>query len=604
MTPAREGRRGSGWTALWRLAAAQRGRITLLALASFAAAMVEAAFLVLVTGLLLALSSGRDVIGPVAGHEVPIVTAVAAAAMGLVLRFVFNMVTVRQSAAVSAAVRTSQRQRLAHAYLGAAWSVHQHEPSGRLQELLTSFVARVLVAVAAAIQGLTAALSVAAFLGAGLVIQPWATLGVLAFLGLLAALLGPLRRAISRAAVRSAAADLDFATSVAELGALGREMQVFGARQAFVRQVDLLTDAATQAQRRVQVLFGSLAPTYTFVAYGAVLAAVAALTVLEVQDLTTVGAVTLLMVRSLSYGQQLVSVHGTVVSSLPAIDEVEETLGRYLAQPASGGTVRPASVTPVVVSHASFSYDGSTPTLADVDFVLRRGEVLGIIGPSGAGKSTLAQVLLGLRSPDAGEVTVGGVDLAEVDRAWWTRRVSFVPQDPVLFTGTIVENIRFFRDDVDDAAVRQGAADANVLAEITAMPAGFDTHLGERGGALSGGQRQRLSIARALAGSPDLLVLDEPTSALDGHSEALIRSTIAALHGRVTVVVIAHRMSTIDMCDRIMVVEDGRVTALGTPDALLASSAFYRRALTTAGILPREATDDQADADGSGRRTT
>jgi len=242
--------------------------------------------------------------------------------------------------------------------------------------------------------------------------------------------------------------------------------------------------------------------------------------------------------------------------------------------------------------------------LADVDFVLQRGEVLGIIGPSGAGKSTLAQVLLGLRAPDTGEVTVGGVDLAEVDRAWWTRRVSFVPQDPVLFTGTIVENIRFFRDDVDDAAVRQGAADANVLAEITAMPAGFDTHLGERGGALSGGQRQRLSIARALAGSPGLLVLDEPTSALDGHSEALIRSTIAALHGRVTVVVIAHRMSTIDMCDRIMVVEDGRVTALGTPDALLASSTFYRRALTTAGILPREATDAQAETDAPGRRTT
>ena len=110
MTPASEGRRSSGWTALWRLASAQRGRITLLALVSFAAAMVEAAFLVLVTGLLLAISSGRDVIGPVAGHEVPIGTAVAAAGVGLVLRFVFNMVTVRQSAAVSAAVLAGSRR--------------------------------------------------------------------------------------------------------------------------------------------------------------------------------------------------------------------------------------------------------------------------------------------------------------------------------------------------------------------------------------------------------------------------------------------------------------------------------------------------------------
>ena len=153
--------------------------------------MVEAGFLVLVTGLLLAVSSGRDVIGPVAGHEVPLGTAMLAAAVGLVLRLALNMATVHQTAAVSAAVRTSQRQRLAHAYLGAAWSVHQSEPSGRLQELLTSFISRVLVAVSAATQGLTAALSVAAFLGAGLVIQPWATLGVLVFLGVLAALLGP-----------------------------------------------------------------------------------------------------------------------------------------------------------------------------------------------------------------------------------------------------------------------------------------------------------------------------------------------------------------------------------------------------------------------------
>ena len=183
----------------------------------------------------------------------------------------------------------------------------------------------------------------------------------------------------------------------------------------------------------------------------------------------------------------------------------------------------------MVVSRASFSYDGSLPTLSDIDFTLQQGEILGVIGPSGAGKSTLAQVLLGLRAPDTGSVMVGGVDLAQVDRAWWTRQVSFVPQDPVLFTGTIAENIRFFRDDVDDAAVFRAAEHANVLSEIRAMPQGFDTHLGERGGGLSGGQRQRLSIARALAGSPSLLILDEPTSALDGHSESLIRDTIVGL---------------------------------------------------------------------------
>ncbi|HET9022786.1 MAG TPA: ABC transporter ATP-binding protein [Ornithinibacter sp.] len=590
-----------GWSALWRLGAGLRGRISVLAVASFGAAMVEAVFLVLVTGLLLAVSGGRDYIGPVAGRQVSLGVALAAAGVGLVLRLVLNMVTVRQAAALSAAVRTNQRRRLAHAYLGAAWAVHQLEPSGRLQELLTSFIGRVLVAVAAAIQGLTAALSVVAFLGAGLLIQPWATLGVLAFLGVLAALLGPLRRGIHRAAARSAAADLDFATSVAELGSLGREMQVFGARRAFLERVDWLTDVATEAQRRVQVLFGALAPTYTFFAYGAVLAAVTALTALDVRDLTTVGAVTLLMLRSLTYGQQLVSVHGTVVSSLPAIDEVDETVRRYEAQPAAGGVARPVDVMPMVVDRASFSY-GSRPTLSAIDLTMERGEVLGIIGPSGAGKSTLAQVILGLRDPDVGKITVGGVSLTDVDRTWWTSRTSFVPQDPALFTGTIAENIRFFRDDIDDDAIRRAADLANVLGEILALPLGFDTHLGERGNGLSGGQRQRVSIARALAGSPSLLVLDEPTSALDGHSESLIRDTIAGLRGRVTVVVIAHRMSTIDMCDRIMVIEDGRVTALDTPSAVRAESDFYRHALATAGILEGTEVADQTSVDA--RRTT
>ena len=159
-----------------------------------------------------------------------------------------------------------------------------------------------------------------------------------------------------------------------------------------------------------------------------------------------------------------------------------------------------------------------------------------------------------------------------------------MPQAAVLFTGTVAENIRFFREGLDDDALRRAAAQANFLRDISALPQGFDTHLGERGSQLSGGQRQRLSIARALVGEPDLLVLDEPTSALDGQSEALIRKTLVDLHGRVTVVIIAHRMSTLDLCDRIAVVEDGRLTGLGTPEAVRATNAFYREALAVAGL--------------------
>jgi ATP-binding cassette subfamily B protein len=222
--------------------------------------------------------------------------------------------------------------------------------------------------------------------------------------------------------------------------------------------------------------------------------------------------------------------------------------------------------------------------LTGVTFSISQGEVLGVIGPSGSGKSTLAQLLLGLRAPTTGTMSVDGSDLRDVDRSWWSRRVAFVAQDALLITGTVADNIRFFRDDIDAAALRRAAFQANVLSDIEALPDGFDTHLGERGSQLSGGQRQRLSIARALVGQPEFLVLDEPTSALDGQSEALIRATLADLRGRITVVIIAHRMSTLDICDRIVVIENGRMTSCGTPSALHENSDFYRNALSVAGI--------------------
>jgi ABC-type multidrug transport system fused ATPase/permease subunit len=178
---------------------------------------------------------------------------------------------------------------------------------------------------------------------------------------------------------------------------------------------------------------------------------------------------------------------------------------------------------------------------------------------------------------------VHGVDLRSVDRRWWTQRVAFVPQDPLLITGSVAENIRFFREGIDHGALVQACREANVLDDVNSLPLGFDTHLGERGSQLSGGQRQRLSIARALVGKPSLLILDEPTSALDGRSESLIRDTMARSHGKVTTVIIAHRMSTLDLCDRIVVIEHGSISAMGTPAELLEKSAFYRESVPVAG---------------------
>lgn len=581
---ARKLKQPGGWRVLGRLTRKYRPRMVSLGVASFVGAMLEAGFLVLLTSTVLALAAGSEAIPPALGFTLSTDMALIGSGVAVALRLALSLATVQISASLGASVRTEQRVRVAEAFLRADWGIQQNEAAGRLQELLTSFVGRINQAVSSLTQGITSLLSLLAFLSAGLLVDPLSTLAVLGALGILGSCLAPVRRKIRQVAIGSAQTDLAFATTVAELGSLGQEMQTFGVRDRFEARLGEVVKATTEQQRRIQVLTGVLTPIYTFLAYVAVIGGVAVLQALGASNLAAIGSIMLLMLRSLSYGQQLLGVAGTLSASLPSLEQVNETVEHYIANRADEGATIPESAAPIDFHDVTFAYTADRTALTDVNLVIEPGEMLGVIGPSGAGKSTLAQLLLGLRRPTSGAITVSGAPLSDVDRAWWTRRVAFVPQDPLLFTGTVAENIRFFRDGFDDAALKRAAAQANVLRDIDNLPQGFETHLGERGSQLSGGQRQRVSIARALVGEPELLVLDEPTSALDGQSEALIRETLAAVHGTVTVVIIAHRLSTLDLCDRIGVVEDGRLTALGTPDAVRASSAFYRKALAVAGM--------------------
>jgi ABC-type multidrug transport system fused ATPase/permease subunit len=193
-------------------------------------------------------------------------------------------------------------------------------------------------------------------------------------------------------------------------------------------------------------------------------------------------------------------------------------------------------------------------------------------------------LLLGLRQPTSGTITSNEVPISAFRRSEWSRAVTFVPQHAHLVAGTIAENIRFYRDDVPDERIVEAAKLANLHSDIESFPDGYDHHVGERGGHLSGGQQQRLIIARALVEDPQLLILDEPTSALDVRSEQLIRQSLMTLRERMSIVIIAHRMSTLDICDRIMVIQQGRMTAIDTPERLEQGSDFYREALELSGM--------------------
>lgn len=569
----------TGWRLVLGLAKRYRGMLVWLSTASLLGALIEAAFLVLLTGVMLSVASGSPDTVTVLGHDVSVGWALVAGATAVLARLLLNLTAVRTSAALAARVTRDERRRLSHAYLDASWALQQSQPSGRLQELLTSFVGRVNSAMIAFAQGLTAGLSLLAFLSTGIAVDAVATLAILLALVGLGGVLSPLRRVIRSRADVAANSSLQFASRVAEFGSLGLEMQTFGATRQMTRRIDDLTQFTTESYRRTQVLNGSLSPVYTFLAYLSILGGIAAIARFGSSDLAAIGSIMLLMLRSLSYGQQLMTVVGNLASFLPSLEGVEEAVAEYESQRADGGNTRPGSPLPLMFDRVTFGYSTDRAALTDITFTIHPGEMVGIIGPSGAGKSTLAQLLLGLRQPTTGVVTAAGADLRDVDRAWWTEHTAFVPQDPMLLTGTVAENLRFMREGISDERLNIAASQANILEEIKALPDGFDTHLGERGSALSGGQRQRLSIARALAGAPGLIVLDEPTSALDGRSETLIRDTLHRLKGEVAVVIIAHRMSTVELCDRIMVIQEGTLVALDAPSTLAATNTFYRSAL-------------------------
>jgi subfamily B ATP-binding cassette protein MsbA len=222
-----------------------------------------------------------------------------------------------------------------------------------------------------------------------------------------------------------------------------------------------------------------------------------------------------------------------------------------------------------------FSY-GREPVLCGVDLEIRSGELVALVGRTGAGKSTLADLLLRFHDPDRGSVEVDGVDLRDVRRESLRRLISVVSQDPFLFDTTLLENIRYGRPGASQGEVVEAARAAHAHEFIEKLPLGYETQAGDLGAQLSGGQRQRVTIARALLRDPQVLIFDEATSALDAKAEQVVQEAIRTLMQGRTVLVIAHRLSTVQSADRIAVLDGGRIAAIGTHAQVLAESALYQ----------------------------
>jgi ABC-type multidrug transport system fused ATPase/permease subunit len=569
---------------VWWVVADQRWRLAGATITGFAGGLTEALFLVVMTRTAFAITDGESEMALFAGYSMSVDGALLVAIALLVGRFALAVLAARQAAAVSTEVARAQRRRMSSAFLDASWEIQQGEQSGSLQELIAGY-SNQAAAVAANVASMSVMVAnLLAMLGIALVIEPLGALALLIAVVVLGSALRPIRSVIHRRARIGADAGMEFATALNQTSQLGLELHIFHVQDEARRSLNELIDASAEASRRESVARGLVAPIYTVIAYAALVGALAVVALSNATSLTALGTVMLVMLRSLGYGQGIQNSYASMVAFAPFIERLRERLAYFEHGRRHDGGQPVERIRRLTVEDVSFAYVPDQGVLHSVSFEIDSHEIIGIVGPSGGGKSTLVQLLLGLRDPVTGRVLADGRDIREFSKVEWARKVTFVPQTAHLISGTIADNIRFLRPDITDAEVERAARRASLHDDIAQFPEGYDREVGNQGGHLSGGQQQRLCIARALVEKPDVLILDEPTSALDVRSEHLIRSTLLELRSMMTVIIIAHRLSTLDICDRIMVIQGGELRGFDTPGALEETSDFYREALVLSGL--------------------
>src|SRR3989338_8867381 len=277
--------------------------------------------------------------------------------------------------------------------------------------------------------------------------------------------------------------------------------------------------------------------------------------------------------------QRLTELNLILTNSLAAMDRIFEVFEMYPeVQQRPGATSLSRATGEIVFDRVAFRYEGREPVLEGFDLRIPAGTTVALVGPSGAGKSTLMKLLVRFYDVTQGRITLDGADIREVTLKSLRQQIAIVPQDPILFSGTIAENLRYGRPDATEEQIFQAARLAFADTFIKQMPQGYETEVGERGVKLSGGQKQLLAIARAFVKDAPIVILDEPTSALDAESESLIKEALQRLLRGRTALIIAHRLSTIEHADRVIVIDDGRIRESGRHAELLTHpNSLYRR---------------------------
>jgi ABC-type multidrug transport system fused ATPase/permease subunit len=485
--------------------------------------------------------------------------------------------------------------RLVNAYLNAPFTFHLRHNSAELQTTVHDSLRHVYQDGLAFSIPATADRYVVAAIGASLfVVAPVDTIvGGLA----LAVVAVAYRRSANRRVLASSAEMLDQIRRSYQLTQQAltsiREITVSGTASRFADRILLLRQGF--AKRQAILSLTEQLPRYYLeigLVFGAAAVACVSFLLRPASDaLAVLGLIMVGGLRVLPSVNRMVNASAKAHAALPYVMQLKNELDE-----ATTGAVPTVDSDPldpdrrvdlIRFDAVDFSYDTGARVLRSVTLEIRAGEMIAVVGSSGAGKTTFVSLLLGLLDPTEGAILIGGRELSTCRRSW-QHRVGYVPQDVVVFDASVRDNVAFAEDAPDDERVWQALTAAQLDDVVRAMPLGLEGVVGEGGSRISGGQRQRLGLARAFYRGPELLVLDEATSSLDTETEARVLDTLDGVRGSTTIVVVAHRLSTVRNCDRIVVLADGSVETIGTYDELLTSSPTFR-SLVTAAVRERTA---------------
>lgn len=536
--------------------------VALVAVMSTAAGLLQAAFLLVIVRVATALTASTELVsgsvGPFSATDLTIGELLTLSAALLVALFALDSVNAWGQAALQARAARSTKRRMVAAYAAADFDAQTGLPRGETQQVVDALPNQVATVAGHLGTGISAALTFLALTGSALLLSPAASITVVVGLLVMLALLRPLLAASRRAGGRHTREQRALGARLAERLELAGEVAAFGVGWSASEPVADQVDVVSRGLERLRFLGLMSSVAYRVGAFAMVLGMLAVVEATETGNLAALTGAMLMLLRSLSYGQAVQTSYQAINGSVPVVRQLLEEHERLVSSAAnSGADTRPERFGVLRLERVDFAYRDDSDVVRGLDLTVEPGDFLAIIGPSGSGKSTIMSMLLGIRQPTAGTITLDGVDVTAVDRGWWHRQVAFVPQESRLRSGSFREAIRFYRPWITDAQVEDAARLVRMADEVEGWPEGYETEVGQLGDRLSGGQRQRVALARALAGSPRLLLLDEPTSALDPASEGLIREALESIRHETTVVVIAHRAETVRNASRVLLVGDG-----------------------------------------------